>query len=536
MTARTSDPIVRGEGRGGVGLHATLDLAGVTRLDDELAPQFLEHHGVLPVRVEEGRVLVATWREDVDEQTIDELRFRFGSEPQLVLASEPETRAAIRRVYGQEATTAEALLEDLDDSPEGGTLQDRVGEAAIDDLLAQANEAPVVRLVNMIISEALEAGASDVHLEQTPDGIVGRYRVDGVLVGTPAIPRRLSAAIISRLKVMANLDIAERRLPQDGRIRLTLSDRKVDVRISTLPVLHGEGVVLRLLDKRERRLALEALGMPEEIRRSFLLAASQPNGIVLVTGPTGSGKTTTLYAVLDEIRTGREKILTVEDPVEYELDGVAQVPVNTKVGLTFARALRSLLRQDPDILMVGEIRDGETAEIATHAALTGHLVLSTLHTNDAASAVLRLEDLGVPAFLVASTVHGVLAQRLVRKTCTVCGASLGEGGTSSGEGGSSLGEEWTSNLGTERASGGADPVCAECHGTGYRGRIGIFQYIGLDNQLREHIHGHHSSTSLRDLALAKGMRTLRDDAQRLIRKGLTSKDEVLRVLGPVEGE
>lgn len=478
------------------------ELASVERLDPDLSCQYLEHHGVLPLRVEDDGLLVATWLEDVDEQAIDELRFRFRAEPELVPCEESETRATIRRVYGREATTAEALIEGLDELSDSGAVEHAVGDSAIDDLLAQANEAPVVRLVNMLISEALDAGASDIHLEQTANGIEGRYRVDGVLNPIPPMPRQLSAAVVSRLKVMAKLDIAERRLPQDGRIRLTLKDRKVDARVSTLPLLNGEGIVLRLLDKRERRLALEALGMPDAIRRAFLRAASQPHGILLVTGPTGSGKTTTLYAVLDEIRTGREKILTVEDPVEYELEGVAQVPVNTKVGLTFARALRALLRQDPDVLMVGEIRDRETAEIATHAALTGHLVLSTLHTNDATSAVLRLQDLGVPAFLVASTVHGVLAQRLVRKVCANCPA------------------------------GSPDPECAGCGGSGYRSRVGVFEYMDVDADVREHIHGQHNARSLRELAMAQGMRRLTDDAQRLVSQGVTDAEEVLRVLGP----
>ena len=476
----------------------TLDLSTVECLDEALAPQYLEYHGVLPVRAEDGRLLVATWRDDVDEQALDDLRFRFASEPTLVRMAESETRAAIRRVYGREATTAEALIQGLGQPGDAAAVGDTT-ETAIDDLLTQANQAPVVRLVNMVISEALDLGASDIHLEQEQRGIQGRHRVDGVLLEIPAMPKHLSAAVVSRLKVMANLDIAERRLPQDGRIRLTLKDRLVDVRVSTLPLLHGESIVLRLLDKRERRLALGALGMRRDTREAFLQAASQPNGIVLVTGPTGSGKTTTLYAVLDEIRTGREKILTVEDPVEYELDGVAQVPVNNKVGLTFARALRALLRQDPDILMVGEIRDSETAEIATHAALTGHLVLSTLHTNDATSAVLRLQDLGVPAFLVASTVHAVLAQRLVRKRCVACSGARGG--------------------------------CEACAESGYRGRVGVFEYLHMDSDLREHVHSAHTSSSLRELAVEKGMVTLGENADRLVRDGQTTQDEVRRVLG-----
>ena len=293
-------------------------------------------------------------------------------------------------------------------------------EIPLDDLLHLANEAPVVRLVNLLLIEALDARASDVHLEGYEDGLRVRYRVDGVLQNAPSPPPHLTAAIISRLKIMAELDIAERRLPQDGRIRLRLQNRQVDVRVSTVPTLRGESVVLRLLDKERGRISLLELGMAADTLELFTEVVSRPHGIVLVTGPTGSGKTTTLYAAVEMIRTGREKILTVEDPVEYELAGVPQVPVNEKVGMTFAGALRALLRQDPDIILVGEIRDAETAQIATQAALTGHLVLSTLHTNDAPTALTRLLDLDVAAYLVASTVDAVLAQRLVRVICPHC--------------------------------------------------------------------------------------------------------------------
>ena len=295
-----------------------------------------------------------------------------------------------------------------------------VDEIPLDDLLHLANEAPVVRLVNLLLIEALDARASDVHLESYQDGLRVRYRVDGVLQPAPSPPVHLTAAIISRLKIMAELDIAERRLPQDGRIRLRLQNRQVDVRVSTVPTLRGESVVLRLLDKERGRISLAELGMAADTLELFTEVVSRPHGIVLVTGPTGSGKTTTLYGAIEMIRTGREKILTVEDPVEYELAGVPQVPVNEKVGVTFAAALRSLLRQDPDIILVGEIRDAETAQIATQAALTGHLVLSTLHTNDAPTALTRLLDLDVAAYLVASTVDAVLAQRLVRVICANC--------------------------------------------------------------------------------------------------------------------
>ncbi len=347
-----------------------------------------------------------------------------------------------------------------------------------------------------------------------------RYRIDGVLQDAPSPPTHLMPAVISRLKIMAELDIAERRVPQDGRLRLRLQDRQVDVRVSTVPTLHGESVVLRLLDKERGRVALEQLGMSEPTLRRFLSAVRRPHGIVLATGPTGSGKTTTLYAAVDRIRTGREKILTVEDPVEYELPGVPQVPVHEKLGVTFATALRALLRQDPDIMLVGEIRDEETAAIATHAALTGHLVLSTLHTNDAPSALTRLLDLGVPHYLIASTVGAVLAQRLVRVLCAECRRRA------------PVLPEWHEAFGTGPADFPEAFVahgCSTCHGTGFRGRIGIYELLVADDAARAALMAHRSAGELRDAALHAGMTSLLQDGLRQVIAGLTSPDEILRV-------
>jgi type II secretory ATPase GspE/PulE/Tfp pilus assembly ATPase PilB-like protein len=359
-----------------------------------------------------------------------------------------------------------------------------------------------------------------VHLEGYADTLRVRYRIDGVLQDGPTPPAHLKAAIVSRLKIMADLDIAERRLPQDGRIRLNLQDRQVDVRVATVPTLHGESIVLRLLDKDRGRIALEDLGMGEDTLRWFHEAIGRPHGIVLATGPTGSGKTTTLYAAVERIRTGREKILTVEDPVEYELPGVPQVPVHDKLGMTFANALRALLRQDPDVLLVGEIRDEDTAEIATHAALTGHLVLSTLHTNDAPSALTRLLDLGVAPYLVTSTVEAVLAQRLVRRVCPACteGVALEPGvqaalGLAPGD--------------LARAARGRG--CPDCRGTGFRGRTGIYELLGMTDGIRVELPRLRGAGELRRLAIAAGMRTLREDGVRLVREGVTTADEVLRV-------
>ena len=502
-------------------VHAA-DLRSLNPLPGAPGAEFLEHHGVLPVRRENGRLLVATWLESVDERVLDDLRLFFDAEPVTAVLPEDDVRAAIRRVYGAEATTAREIIEGMVNpvpDPRIGLNTQRTGDPALDDLVSQANEAPVVRLVNLLLLEALEARASDVHLEQYAEMLEVRYRIDGVLQPAPTPPQQHMSAVISRLKIMAELDIAERRLPQDGRIRLRLKERDVDVRVSTIPTLHGESVVLRLLDKRQGRIGLDDLGMAPDTLAAFEEVIGRPNGIVLATGPTGSGKTTTLYAALDRIRSGREKVLTVEDPVEYELPGVAQVPVNAGVGLTFARALRALLRQDPDVLLVGEIRDPETAEIATHASLTGHLVLSTLHTNDASSALTRLLDLRLEPYLVASTVEAVLAQRLVRTICPECA------------------EERPSTDEERRALAGiGDTVgegrgCDTCRGSGYLGRTGIYELLQVDGSMKDEIYRRSGSAALKRLAAAAGMRTLTEDGRRLVLEGVTTPAEVLRAAG-----
>jgi len=468
---------------------------------------YLENFGILPLDCENGTVRVATWKSDPDRQALDDIRLIFDAEIELVAAPEQELRQTIRRVYSGSAVTAEQVIADLP-AMDGARKET---DLPLDDLVQLANEAPVVKLVNLLLLEALEARASDVHIEAYADGPRVRYRVDGVLQEAPSPPNHLAAAIVSRLKIMAELDIAERRVPQDGRIRLKLQNRQVDVRVSTVPTLHGESVVLRLLDKDQTRGHLNDLGMDQDTLERFIRTISKPHGIVLVTGPTGSGKTTTLYAALERLRTGKEKILTVEDPVEYELRGIAQVPVNEKVGVTFATALRALLRQDPDVILIGEIRDEETAQIATHAALTGHLVLSTLHTNDAVSAVTRLIDLGIAPFLVAGTLEGVLAQRLVRVVCPHCCRSV-DGDVASG-GGSLV-----------KGTG-----CGSCNQTGYRGRTGIYELLEVDDDIRGLIVRGQPVGVIRALALEKGMRTLRDDGVRRALAHHTTLDEVYRV-------
>ena len=481
------------------------------RVSPDLTASYLEQQGVLPLRREGSHLLVASWREHVDDQVLDDLSLLTNADVELIQAGEAEIRAAIHRIYVEEERTAEALIATFGND---GAAADE--ELPLDDLVNRANEAPVVRLVNLLLLEALDARASDIHIEGYARNLRVRYRVDGVLRDVPSPPVHLMPAVISRLKIMAELDIAERRIPQDGRIRLRLQDRPVDVRVSTLPTLHGESIVLRLLDGESGRVGLEQLGMSEATLARFTEVIARPHGIVLATGPTGSGKTTTLYAAIDRIRTGREKILTVEDPVEYELAGVPQVPVNEKVGVTFGTALRALLRQDPDVMFVGEIRDAETAEIATQAALTGHLVLSTLHTNDAPSALTRLLELGIAPYLVASTVDAILAQRLVRTVCRNCGEEVGV--ARDGAVDSRLPRtEW-------RGRG-----CAQCHGTGYRGRTGIYELLIADDLVRAEVMRRGGATDLRRIATAAGMSSLYEDGLRQVRAGLTTLEEVLRV-------
>ncbi len=375
---------------------------------------------------------------------------------------------------------------------------------AVEDLLEAANDAPIIRMLNALLTQAAKDGASDIHIEPYERSSSVRFRVDGKLREVVQPNRALHAALISRLKIMAELDIAERRLPQDGRISLRIGGRAVDVRVSTLPSAHGERAVLRLLDKGEAKFSLESLGMSGEELRQFDRLIQQPHGIVLVTGPTGSGKTTTLYASLGRIDTGSINVLTVEDPVEYELPGIGQTQVNPKIDLTFAKALRAILRQDPDVIMIGEIRDYETAQIAIQASLTGHLVLATLHTNDAPSAVTRLTDMGVEPFLLSSSLLGVLAQRLVRKLC--------------------------SNCRRQDEQGLYHPVgCAICAQSGYKGRTGVYELMVANDGVRSLIHGHAAEADLIAAARKGGMNSMREDGERLVRDGITSAEEVIRV-------
>ncbi|EGI75919.1 general secretory pathway protein E [Hylemonella gracilis ATCC 19624] len=420
-----------------------------------------------------------------------------------------------------DASAADVVSEVQSDADLGRIMQEL---PAIEDLLESADDAPIIRMLNALLTQAARDGASDIHIEPYERHSSVRFRVDGALREVVQPNRALHAALISRLKIMAELDIAEKRLPQDGRISLRLGGRAIDVRVSTLPSAHGERAVLRLLDKSGSQLTLEAVGMGGETLERFEHLVAQPHGIILVTGPTGSGKTTTLYAALQRLDAKRGNIMTVEDPIEYELPGIGQTQVNARIELTFAKALRAILRQDPDVIMIGEIRDFETAQIAIQASLTGHLVLATLHTNDAPSAVTRLMDMGVEPFLLSSSLLGVLAQRLVRKACVACqGTGLIP---ALGADAHALSPEGAHQA-LERPSGMVG--CPACAHSGYSGRTGIFELLTADDELRALIHQQAPEADLRAHAQRTGMRPMREDGQRLVDAGVTTREELLRV-------
>ncbi len=475
----------------------------------------MEFNGILPLEVAGERLRVAVTGEPAVE-VLDDLELSFGASLDLVPVSHETLADGIRRAFAAAESVVE-LVRDLDaevgPSSEGG-------DAPLADARDLANQPPVIRFVNLLIREAHDARASDIHLESTREGLRARFRVDGVLADVPSPPRGLQAAVVSRVKLLAELDIAERRQPQDGRIRVRLEERELDLRVSTVPTLYGESVVLRLLDRGGRPVALDELGMSAGALERFRGLAARPHGILLSTGPTGSGKTTTLYAALGLRQRTAEKIITVEDPVEYHLDAVTQVPVNRKVNMTFAAALRSILRQDPDVLMVGEMRDPETAQIAVQAAMTGHLVFSTLHTNDAVGALARLLDLKVEAYLVAATLEGVLAQRLVRRICPDCREHY----TPEPRAVAVLAEHPVGRPTLVRGSG-----CSACRGTGYRGRTGIFELLTVTDEIKQAVARGSSAGELRELARGQGMVTLRQDGWARVEAGVTTVEEVLRV-------
>ncbi|MBP6705661.1 MAG: type II secretion system ATPase GspE [Achromobacter sp.] len=479
-----------------------------------LLPEFLKTHRVLPLRAEDG-VLHVAMRAPQDAFVLKALRLTTGLRPQPVVSLGSEIDKALHRYLDE----AEETGDGDDGSPLGAE-----GDAGdfVEHLRDLASEAPVIRQVNAIIGRVIELRASDIHLEPFDDGLHVRYRVDGVLHPGEVVPAGQGAAVSSRVKLLAHLDIAERRLPQDGRIKTRVKGRELDLRVSTVPTVHGESVVMRVLDRASVRFSLEDMGFEKDTLARFNQLVHRPHGILLVTGPTGSGKTTTLYAALAKLDSTTQKIITVEDPVEYQLEGINQIQVHTQINLTFANALRSILRQDPDIIMIGEMRDGETAQIAVQSSLTGHLVLSTLHTNTAASAVVRMQDMGVERYLITSTVNGVLAQRLVRRLCTHCKAPVQPAPEllqSSG-----LGRFVTPGAPIYEAKG-----CDHCRGTGYQGRTGIHELLVVDEAMRSAILQGMDASALQSIATKAGMYTLYDDGLRKVAAGVTSLDEVLRV-------
>jgi general secretion pathway protein E len=451
-------------------------------LASRLSPRYLDEHCVLPLGIDADGAMATAVGGPLDPTVSDELSRLFGRRLRLIEMPAGEIQAAI--LGAQREPTAEiAPAERAEDSEH--------------DLHELANQAPVIKLVNVLLLDALRTEASDVHVESTLAGLRVRFRLDGVLQEISQLARQYQSAVISRIKIMAGLNIAERRLPQDGRARIRLGEREVDLRVSTLPALHGESVVLRILDQGAAARDLSDLGMPRDVETRFDRLCRNSRGIVLVTGPTGSGKTTTLYGALARVNRPGVKIVTVEDPVEYQIAGVTQIPVNRKAGLNFASALRSILRHDPDVIMIGEMRDRETAEIAIQAALTGHLVFSTLHTNDAPGGITRLLNMGVEPYLVAATVQGILAQRLVRVVCRQCrGAAKG---------------------------------CTTCSQTGFKGRTGIYELVAVNDELRSLVVVRAPLAEIRAAARRAGMVTLREDGLRKVEAGITTLDEVMRV-------
>src|SRR2546428_2656458 len=478
-----------------------------------VSPKYLRQYLVCPISVDAGTLTVAT-ADPLNPLIIDDLRQSTGLDVKVMVSSPEAILEAIDHTYDGVSTPLQRIVEGMEDD------RGPDGDEDVKHLRDMAFEAPVVRLVNLLIENAINAEASDIHIEPFEDTLRIRYRIDGILFDQEAPPRRLQAAVTSRVKLMAEMNIAERRLPQDGRIRVTLRGRRVDIRSSTIPTVHGESIVMRLLDRQSVFLPLEKLGFAPAMLPRFESLIRRPHGIILVTGPTGSGKTTTLYAALDKINSPDRKIITVEDPVEYQLKGINQIAVKPKIGLTFATGLRHIVRQAPDVILIGEIRDLETAEIAIQASLTGHLGFSTLHTNDAPGAITRLQDMGVEPYLVASVLEAVLAQRLVRRICPSCRVP----DTPSRADLDALGLEVAHDVTLFRGKG-----CEECRGTGYRGRSGIYELFVLDEDARSLILRRASTRDIRQHAIQRGMATLRMDGWKRACEGQTTVEEILRV-------
>ena len=492
-------------------------------LVDILSKTMAEMYRVVPLTLEDNQLTIAT----ADPQKIqiaDELRVFLGYEIHVVVATDAEIDKAIETFYSGEVDTVESIVEEMEEDKDlaeasKGLLQD--GPIDLTSAEAMADSAPVRKLLNLVLLMAIKENASDIHLEPFESEFKIRMKADGVLQEMVPPPKHLSFAITTRIKVMANLDIAERRMPQDGRIELSVSGHPVDLRVSVLPTLFGESVVMRVLDRGVVSLDLDKLGMDDDILRPFREIIKRPNGIILVTGPTGSGKTTTLYSALSELNEPDDKIITTEDPIEYDIEGIVQVPIDSDIGVTFAAALRAILRQDPDRILVGEIRDVETAEIAIQAALTGHMVFSTLHTNDSPATVTRLRDMGVQPFLITATVEAILAQRLVRRICKDCKEEHVPDADTLAD------LELTSDqiVGKTFFRGRG---CDKCSGSGYKGRLGLYELLVMTDELRDLVVRNASTEEIRDLARKAGMVTLRDSGMVNMFEAHTTADEVIR--------
>ncbi len=481
---------------------------------------FAKQKQLLPLEQNEESITVAV-ADPLDVESIEELRLLLKKQINPVYCPLVFIESAIERCYHQKEEETKQLFTNL--QKKGAIEEKEAGEGY--DLLERISQNPVIRMVNAILLEAIQQGASDVHFEPTEDGLCIRYRIDGCLQNRHAPPREYQIQILTRIKVMAKMDIAEHRLPQDGRIKLRHGGREIDFRVSTLPTTHGERIVLRILDKSNVVLGMDRIGMNEKLLKAFRKVIQMPEGIVLVTGPTGSGKTTTLYSAIAEINNSETNIITIEDPVEYKIAGISQMNVNPKIELDFAKGLRHILRQDPDVIMIGEIRDKETAEIAIQASLTGHLVLSTLHTNDAPSALTRLADMGIEPYLLASSILGVIAQRLVRQICPNCKEEYTP----------SENELLELNL-KPNGSFYRGTGCAHCFETGYKGRHGIYELMPVSSKLKSQVLKSQDAQELRKVAMKEGMKSLFEQGVHLVLRGITTSAELLRVTKIDQGE
>ena len=479
-------------------------------LNGSISHRFLKESASIPLDQQDDKIVLAM-ADPLDQQVVDAVHIATGKTVEVRIGTLSDIDDVINQISGIDSSKMDQIVDEVS--------VDEISDDELDQLKDLASEAPVIRLVNLIIQRAAEQGASDIHIEPFEGDLKVRYRIDGVLQEVESPPRQFAAAVISRIKIMAKLNIAERRLPQDGRIRNRIQGEDYDMRISTVPTMHGESVVMRLLNQESVVLDFKALGFQQADHEKFINALSQPHGMILLTGPTGSGKTTTLYTALSLLNEPHRKIITVEDPVEYQLEGINQIQAKSSIGLTFASALRSIVRQDPDVIMVGEMRDLETAEICVQSALTGHLVLSTLHTNDSASSVTRLMEMGVEDYLLTSTLNAVVAQRLVRVLCNKCKTKT------------EMPQKIKSQLGAEinsdymyEANG-----CDECHDTGYNGRVCILELLVITDELRKLILEHADASTLENVALEQGMKTMYQDGLEKVAQGITSLEEILRV-------